>query len=256
MRPEGLILDFGGVIALSRKNAGWQQRVAEEILALLGDAPLPLDRIADDLDAADTAYSLWRDAMSRPAEPVELSHESYVRDFIAADWPPAARNRLVGHESAICRAISRTQVTRTVRPGITRLLDWCGERSLPVAIASNALSGSVHRETLDDFGFSRHITAQVYSDEAGVRKPNPALIHAAAAGLGLSADRCWYVGDRIDRDVLCGRRAGAAAVILTPVPDAPPRPFHVPVEPDHTLADPGALVDILRPLFRSSNPAS
>ncbi|WP_182354312.1 HAD family hydrolase [Flaviflexus huanghaiensis] len=245
MRPDGLILDFGGVISLSRKNAGWQRIVASSVWDLVRTDDLSVARIADDVSAADTAYSLWRDAMSRPADPSEISHEAYVHDFMAADWPAMARNRLVGHESEICQMVSTVQVTRTVRPGIARLLKWCDEHDLPVAVASNALSGSVHRATIEQFGFSHLILGQVYSDEAAVRKPNPALIHRAADLLGLTADRCWYVGDRVDRDILCGHRAGVAATILIPVPGAPPRPFPVPVEPDATLRDPGELVGLL-----------
>lgn len=246
MRPSGLILDFGGVISLSEKTSDWSIKVAEEIRQL--GVGLPRERIAGDLTAADTAYSLWRDAMSRPMSPPEIEHEQYVLDFVAADWPEPDRAALTDHAADICRSIAEQQVNRTVRPGIVQLLDWCAEVGLPAAVASNALVGDVHRAFLAHHGLDRLFVAQVYSDEAGVRKPNPQLITLAAEAMGLSTSDCWYVGDRVDRDVLCGHRAGIAKTILTPVPGASPRPFAVPVAPRYMLANPLHLIAILEGL--------
>ena len=246
MRPAGLILDFGGIIALSERNPGWEQRVAPAIIEILGNASPPASRIESDLSAASVAYSLWRDAMSRPMSPPEIGADTYVHDLMAADWPRADRELLVGHEATICALISHHQVTRTLRPGIRDVLEWCRDSGLPVAIGSNALSGQVHREFLAEHGLSQYVQAEIYSDEAGVRKPNPHLIHQAADSIGLTAGECWYVGDRLDRDILCGQRAGVGASILIPVPGAPPRPYETPLEPDMEFAELSGLLQALQ----------
>ena len=108
---------------------------------------------------------------------------------------------------------------------------------MPVSIASNALSGQVHRAFNAEHGLSQYIAAEIYSDEAGVRKPNPQLITLAAEAIGLDAGQCWYVGDRLDRDILCGKRAGVLSAILIPVPGAPPRPYSTPLKPDREFAE-------------------
>ena len=246
MRPAGLILDFGGIIALSEKRAGWERTVAATMADMLGDASPPLPRLRSDLTAAATAYSLWRDAMSRPMAPSEISAKAYVHDFIAADWPLASRHGLAGREAEICAIISRHQVIRRPRPGVRSLLEWCADAGLPVAVASNALSGTVHRNFLIEHDLAGFVRAQIYSDEARVRKPNPRLITLAADALGLDVSRCWYVGDRLDRDVLCGQRAGTLASLLIPTPGATPRPYETPLVPDRELPDLLALEQALR----------
>jgi histidinol-phosphate phosphatase family protein len=60
-------------------------------------------------------------------------------------------------------------------------------------------------------------------DRCGCRKPGPGLVRAAAAAVGVPADRCVVVGD-IGTDVQAARSAGARAVL---VPNAATRPAEV-----------------------------
>ena len=83
--------------------------------------------------------------------------------------------------------------------------------------------------------------AQFYSDEAGVRKPNPELLVRAADAVGVAVGEAWYVGDTWSRDVLCGRRAGVGRTVLmrsmrTDTDVAYPR-----VAPDLLVPDPAGL---------------
>jgi FMN phosphatase YigB (HAD superfamily) len=55
---------------------------------------------------------------------------------------------------------------------------------------------------------------QVYSDELGARKPNPAMVTAATDALGVAPADTWFVGDTLWRDTLCARRAGVGCAIL------------------------------------------
>jgi len=49
-------------------------------------------------------------------------------------------------------------------------------------------------------------------------KPSPLMIQAALAHMGLQAQQCLVVGDRLETDILMGRQAGAAtALVLTGV---------------------------------------
>lgn len=266
MNLSGLILDFGGVIVQSAKGEGWEEKVTDLIEDILQgtnsdtDSPArsdvteskaPLvsrDTIVADVIAGETAVKLLRNALSRPRFPEEVSHESYVLDFIAADWPDEARELLQPHASEICYSVGINQEIRTLRTGIVELLAWCKETGIPVSIASNALSGQVHRDFLAEHGLSDYFVAEIYSDEAGVRKPNPQLIWQAAEAIGIPVDQCWYVGDRIDRDVLCGVRAGVGATVLTPVPGASTRPFTVLAEPTYTFDNPAGLLNHLQGL--------
>src|SRR5699024_10841835 len=181
--------------------------------------------------------------------PKELSHKSYVLDFIAADWPSQLRGALEPHCAAICYAVNQAAEHRTLRKGSIDLLHWAAKQRLPVVVVSNALSGAVHRDFLAAAGLSDYLTAELYSDELGIRKPNPALLAQGAAAAGVEVGDCWYVGDHLDRDVLCGERAGIGVNVLMDDPAKSTRPFAVPVTEDLSVADPAELLS-----FRNNTP--
>lgn len=251
--PTALLLDFGGVIVESTRPADWQDAVVDEILAVADAAGHRAAfpdrvRIRQDVIDGDASARLWRNAMSRPHAPRELSHTEFVLDFIAADWSAKAREVLAPAASRLTYAVSDEQEKRVFRPGMDELLRWCAQVGLPVGVVSNAQSGQVHRDILAEAGLDRLLGAQVYSDEHGVRKPNPRIMELGAQALGARLSQCWYVGDHLDRDVLCGRRAGVAVTVLMAVDNLAARPFRPPVEPDLTVADPVELHARLRDL--------
>lgn len=245
--PRALLLDFGGVIVNSETPAGWQERVADQLLEITGEHPMPSrDRVIADITAGATAAGLWRNAMSRPMHPLELSQHESVMDFIAADWSESERRTVSDHIAELCYLIPSYKEARELRPGIVSLLEWCREISLPVAVVSNAMCGRVHRDYLRDAGLTDFFVAELYSDEEGLRKPNPDFLLRGAEILGVDIGDAWYVGDHLDRDVLCGVRAGVGANVLMPSPGSTPKPYVVPVEPDLIVADPQELLTEMR----------
>lgn len=251
LKPAALLLDFGGVLVTSTRPAHWEQKVAQTIVTLLEGHPQApsLERIAADVSAGAIAAKSWRNAMSRPFAPHELSHESYVLDFIAADWSPAVRLVLEQHCSAISYAVNQYSEKRELRHGSVELLTWAATQQLPVVVVSNAVSGAVHRDYLAAAGLTEFLTAELYSDELGIRKPNPELLVQGAAMADVAVSQCWYVGDHLDRDVLCGARAGTAVNVLMDDPGKAERPFSVPVQEDLAVADPAELLAVLKQLF-------
>jgi FMN phosphatase YigB (HAD superfamily) len=112
-------------------------------------------------------------------------------------------------------------------------------------VVSNTLSGAAHRDFLAKAGVGGLFRAQIYSDEAGVRKPNPQMIWYATGELGVPAEACWFVGDSRRRDVLCARRADLAAAILMRSPRTDrERPDGWP-EPDAVVDDGFGVLDLL-----------
>src|ERR1700753_919429 len=103
--PRALLLDFGGVIAEDERRSGWAGALAETVHTLLasrsGSAPA-LGLVTADLIAGMTAYEHWCEAMCRAYAPAELSHEQFWSDFVASDWPAAAREVVLGHATPLC----------------------------------------------------------------------------------------------------------------------------------------------------------
>lgn len=160
---------------------------------------------------------------------------------------PPARAALASHGALLSRRLmeARHAGTWELRTGMAELLADADRRGLPVALVSNTLCGAPHREFLARAGVGHRFAAQFYSDEQGVRKPNPALAHRAVDALGVAAAECWFVGDTLTRDVLVARRAGLGAAILMRSLRGERPPHPVGVTPDAEVADPAELHALL-----------
>lgn len=246
--PRALLLDFGGVLVDTVSRPTWADELAAEIherLALCGATDLDQEAIRADLVAGSKAAGAWKDAMSRPLRPAEMTAQEFWGDYVAADWPAAARQVVLAHALPLAQRLGELRSERHPRPGLTELFGTADRLGVMIAIVSNALSGAVHRDWMRDNGWDRRVALEVYSDEVGVRKPNPEMIMIALRALDVPPSEAWYVGDNFDRDVVCGRRAGVAASILMEAHDTYDRPYLVRDQPDHVVADPAELATVL-----------
>ncbi|MDM8084228.1 HAD-IA family hydrolase [Cellulomonas cellasea] len=245
--PDALLLDFGGVVFQTTKVPDGRRRLAEAIGARLARAVLPVDvdALHDSVNAGLTALKHWKHAQSRRRAPLELAPREIVGDFLASDLPASARALLIAEASDVLLDVTTILSEHHLRPGIMRLLDLADAHGIPVGIVSNAHSGRSHRQVLAAHGLQDRFAVQCYSDEVGLRKPHPGIIHLAAAALGTTADRSWYVGDTQDRDVVAGRRAGVGAVLLTRSQHTDSPPFLVAERADATFDTPEGLADAL-----------
>lgn len=243
--PEALLLDFGGVIMFTAKPDGGRQAAVTAVANRLARSGhhLPLEHLAQSLQAGRTALKHWKHAASRRRAPRELTPAEIVGDFLAADLPDGPRELLLSESAWLLDQLATTISTHTVRPGIPELLAATHERQIPVGIVSNAHSGASHRRLLAAHGLATQIGVQIYSDEVGVRKPNPAIMQLATDALGVRPERCWYVGDTLDRDVVAGRRAGIGTVLLTRSQHTDSPPFPVREQPDAVYSDPRGLLE-------------
>lgn len=246
--PRGMLLDFGGVIIETAKRPEGRAEVVAHLAALLDRAghPIPVDRLRASLDAALTALKAWKNAASRRRHPREMTHREIVGDFLASDLPAAARAVLVGQAAEILETMGALISEHHLRPGIPELIAECRARHIPLGVVSNAHSGRHHRAILDRLGLADAFAVQVYSDEVGIRKPHPGMIELAAQALEVPVDRCWYVGDTQDRDLVAGRRAGVGAVLITRTRHTDNPPFAITETADGVFDTPEGVLATLR----------
>ncbi|WP_402373757.1 HAD family hydrolase [Isoptericola rhizosphaerae] len=246
-RPTALLLDFGGVVLTTSKRPGGLDAMAEHVSATLARAghQRSAAELLPVLRGGKKALKDWKNASSRLLAPTELDHRTIWREFYGSPLPAPEREVLAGSAGQLQETMTRTLTDHTVRPGVRELLDAARDLGVPVGIVSNAHSGRAHRAILAEHGLAGAFAVQVYSDEVGIRKPHPGMIELAARALGTTPERCWYVGDTFDRDVVAGRRAGTGAVILTRDHHTDRPPFPVAEQPDVVLEDPSGLVELL-----------
>jgi N-acetyl-D-muramate 6-phosphate phosphatase len=207
-RPAALLLDFGGVLADAPQQRAVPPEVVLRLYNLTHHALTPGD-IQRSLTAGAQAWARWRDE----DHPDELSQAEVWDRFMIRDWPATAQAYV---RTAIAK-LSYDLAWRhgwALRPGIPEVLAAVDAAGVPMAVVSNTLSGAAHRDFLASAGVATLFGAQIYSDEVGVRKPNPQMIWHATTALGVAAGDCWFVGDSPARDMACARRAEVATAIL------------------------------------------
>jgi HAD superfamily hydrolase (TIGR01662 family) len=250
VRPAAVLLDHGGVIAQSTKQPDRLRTVAaqvHEFLGGLGSRELDVEQIEEDLVAAGQMYSAWKDGNVRRPHPRELTHREYWEQFVAPDWPEPERTAVGLHATPLCRLLQQCGVDKQVRPGMAEFLEECVSLGIRCGVVSNTLIGAVNRDLAERLGTAKFFAVQVHSDEVGMRKPNPEMIWLATRALRLQPGQCWFVGDQLNRDALCGRRAGVGAVVMMDTGLAPKKKsIGVRAEADASVRDPYELLELLR----------
>ena len=246
--PRALLLDFGGVVVSTTPRSDWAAVLGGTVQerALAAGFELELSQIEQSLRTGRHALGLWKNAASRRLAPRELAPREIVEDFLFVDLPAPVRSALALDSGRILAAKSLAVSDHHLRPGVRELLDEARELGILLGIVSNAHSGRAHRDILAELGIDSHFGVQVYSDEVGIRKPHPGMVSMAADALGVPVAQSWYVGDTMDRDVVAGRRAGVAQVLITRDRRTDHPPFDVSAAPDHVFDSPVELLEHLR----------
>jgi N-acetyl-D-muramate 6-phosphate phosphatase len=239
MRPGALLLDFGGVLADAPPERAAPPELVLRVYNLLRGRLTP-GQIQRSLTEGSAAWARWRDE----DWPDELAQAEVWERFVIAGWEPFDQVAVRGAVKSLSYDWARRNWA--VRPGIPAALEAARSREIPLAVVSNTLCGAAHRDFLAKAGLGHLFAVQIYSDEAGVRKPNPQMIWAATDELGVSPRTCWFVGDSRRRDILCARRADVARAILMPSRrTAGEDPAWWP-QPDDTVADGDELAGLLK----------
>lgn len=247
LSPEAVLLDFGGVLVDVVHRPGTLGEVAQDVHRLLERAragSIGIGRVERDLRAGWSAYGAWKSAEGRRARPREITHREMWEELVAADWPARARDVVVEHASELCRRIDTATKERPAKPDALETLRGLAARGIRAGLVSNALCGAGSREIVRVHGFEPYLAVQIYSDEVGMRKPNPEIFALAGRTLGVDLARCWYVGDQIDRDILGGRRAGIGRVFLLPSTDTGTGNDAV-ADPDIVIRRPSEVLELL-----------
>lgn len=171
-------------------------------------------RLADVLQHAAAAAGVDRDLLHTPE--VSAAYEDF--------WEPH----------------TRTDVQ------VLPLWTWLRDQGLAIGVLSNTIwSRDYHRGIFARDGVLHLIDGDVYSSEIDVVKPHADAFLAAADTVGVAAERCVYVGDRLYEDVHGPQRVGMRAIHIPH--SVIPAAQHVAVEvtPDavaHQLADIAGIV--------------
>jgi HAD superfamily hydrolase (TIGR01509 family) len=125
------------------------------------------------------------------------------------------------------------------------LLESLRGRGIKTGIVANSWPdpGRVLRRDVESFGLAPLVDVVVFSDDIGVRKPDPEIFLHALQTIGVAAEAAMYVGDGLATDVQGAAQVGMTTVqALWFVADQTP----VGVEPDFMAFTPMDVLNAVR----------
>lgn len=216
--PGAVLFDFGGVLFDCTMVAAGYDALAAHVADLLSRATMrtvTADEVAPGIRTAERIFRGWKDGQSEVDCPREVTSVQWW-EWASRSWPAQWRAVVAVHAVDLCRRLDSWSQTRLPKPGMHQVLEWLSGAGIPTAVVSNTLAGVENRRLLDDHGMAALLGPQLYSDEQGLRKPNPQLVWRACEALGTPVEHTWFVGDAPDRDVRVARRAGVGRMVLIP----------------------------------------
>ena len=184
----------------------------ETILAGLGVkvSAATLDRAYD--DSAGYLGRLW--AKNRDVSVVE--HVRAILNVIDSNLPARVPPDVM---TALVEAYSRPilMVPPAVDDGARSALERLRGQGIALAVLSNTMRtpGATLRTLLERFGLMASFAHATFSDEVGVRKPDPEIFALTLRALGVEPGAAVHVGDDAILDVLGGRNAGLRTIQVT-----------------------------------------
>ena len=205
---DGVTFDWWNTLALTTEDQ--DRRLRELRVERLLKATNGLCSREVLLGAYDRQTALLQEKWGHDIDP---SPEEQVRGFLGLAGLDARDAALVEKVSeALGGAL--LQIPPSLFPHVRETLAALREEGVSVGMVSNSgrTWGHYLRRVQDSLGIGKFFDVRVFSDEVGVRKPDPAIFRTALEKLGLSAYRVVHVGDDIDADIAGARASGMRAI--------------------------------------------
>ena len=220
MSVRAITVDFWGTILLDPPSSDnrYKARRLRDFENILGGAGVRVSGAA-----LDRAYEASAVHLSRIwAKYRDVPVTDHVRVIVAG-----VDSRLPGRLpadvlAALVDAYARPAliVPPAVDEGALKALSALRESGYTLALVSNTMRtpGATLRKILERFGLLRCFAHTVFSDEIGIRKPDPAIFLGALRAIGGEPSTAIHVGDDGLLDVGGARAAGMRVIQITNVP--------------------------------------
>ena len=133
--------------------------------------------------------------------------------------------------------------SRIVYPETQEVIRELYRRGYHLALVSNTTSSIDAPQALEKEGIAGCFDTVILSCVVGKRKPGADILLEAADTMGINPDRCAYIGDRPDWDVVAARSAGFTRTVILRLPH---KPLPTSLPPEQT---PDFFIDNLKELL-------
>jgi HAD superfamily hydrolase (TIGR01509 family) len=170
--------------------------------------------------ALDRAYEASASVLGRLwAQNKDVPVTEHVRAILTALDPQLPAHLPDEAVTALVDAYARPAllVPPAVDEGARAALAQLRARGVVLAIVSNTMRtpGAALRQVLERYGVLQYFAHTTFSDEVGIRKPDPAIFALTLRALQVDPAAAVHVGDDPILDVLGARRAGLRVVQVT-----------------------------------------
>jgi putative hydrolase of the HAD superfamily len=106
------------------------------------------------------------------------------------------------------------EVPPYLNPDAEEVLLWLKNRGSRVGLICNTgiTPGTALRQLLVEGGVAGYFDVMIFSNEVGIRKPDPEIFHLATQELGVKPSQAVHVGDNLTADVWGAKNAGFKAI--------------------------------------------
>jgi HAD superfamily hydrolase (TIGR01509 family) len=211
---EAVFFDLGDTISDLREGLDdYTQRVnrrAARVYDTLAEAGVSLP----DRDAFAAALGHFTETRYQAAQSELRSLVIYeaMREFCRESGIPASESLVLAAGDAYCLGVG---APTSLRLGARETLDALRASGYRLGVISNSIQpGRFMDASLVRYGLFDHFAARIYSSEAGVPKPHPAIFREALAALGVPPERAAHVGDRLVADVAGAQGVGMRGILI------------------------------------------
>ncbi len=217
MTIRAVTVDLWGTLLLepAASDDRHKPRRLADFAAILTTAGVPVDAAALERAYGDSAAFLGQIWLQHRDVPVE----DHVRAILIAIDSALPRRLPAPAFRELVEAYARPALLAppAAAPGARDALEALARRGYRLALVSNTMRtpGVTLREVLrhhDLLGYFAHLT---FSDECGVRKPEPTIFHRTLQAVGVKPSDAVHVGDDPVLDVEGARAAGMRAIQVT-----------------------------------------
>ena len=109
------------------------------------------------------------------------------------------------------------EVPPYLNPDAPKVLQWLKERNKPVGLICNTgrTPGFSLRKFLNNAGVADYFDVMFFSDEVGIRKPDPQIFQMAATKLKVKPYEIIHVGDNLKSDIWGAKNAGLKTIYFS-----------------------------------------
>jgi HAD superfamily hydrolase (TIGR01549 family) len=233
---DAILFDMGGTLRrASKRKPAEKVEIIKQILKLIGSEEDPAE-FTQLLTSHAKAYRKWAKQNLLELNEVDL----WVR-WMLPDLPAEKIKQMAMQFNQIWRdATGRRQMIPEAQETVLTLFRG-GYR---LGLVSNTTSSVEVPRDLDELGIAGCFDTVILSCQVGKRKPGAAILLEATERMGIRPERCAYIGDRPDRDVVAARNAGFSRTVIL---RDPRKPAELPADP---LLLPDHFIDNLKELLK------